>query len=132
MVQGATQVAGALPGAAAHVQGAAAGDLVRAVLRDRRVARLRARLLDPDDLAAADRLGRARAPPRATGAHALREYMRDYNHWTVLGVLCELLPQAENRVTLAGETDQYGMPVATLQLLPLRQRPARTSRTRRR
>jgi choline dehydrogenase-like flavoprotein len=43
---------------------------------------------------------------------ALREYMRDYNHWTVLGVLCELLPQAENRVTLARETDQYGMPVA--------------------
>jgi choline dehydrogenase-like flavoprotein len=43
---------------------------------------------------------------------ALREYMRDYNHWTVLGTLCELLPQAENRVTLAHEPDQYGMPVA--------------------
>jgi choline dehydrogenase-like flavoprotein len=42
----------------------------------------------------------------------LRQYMRDYNHWTMLGVLCELLPQAENRVTLADETDQYGMPVA--------------------
>ncbi|HEX8977890.1 MAG TPA: GMC family oxidoreductase [Solirubrobacteraceae bacterium] len=42
----------------------------------------------------------------------LREYMRDYNHWSVLGSLCELLPQAENRVTLAEETDQYGMPVA--------------------
>jgi choline dehydrogenase-like flavoprotein len=44
--------------------------------------------------------------------HALREYMRDYNHWTVLGALCELLPQAENRVTLASQTDQYGLPVA--------------------
>jgi choline dehydrogenase-like flavoprotein len=44
---------------------------------------------------------------------SLREYMRDYNHWTVLGVLCELMPQAENRVTLAAERDQYGMPVAT-------------------
>ena len=44
--------------------------------------------------------------------HALREYMRDYNHWTVLGSLCELLPQAENRVTLADETDGYGLPVA--------------------
>jgi choline dehydrogenase-like flavoprotein len=44
---------------------------------------------------------------------ALREYMRDWNHWTVLGVLCELLPQAENRVTLASQTDQYGMPIAT-------------------
>jgi choline dehydrogenase-like flavoprotein len=46
---------------------------------------------------------------------ALREYMRDWNHWTVLGVLCELLPQAENRVTLASQTDQYGMPIATFQ-----------------
>jgi choline dehydrogenase-like flavoprotein len=44
--------------------------------------------------------------------HALRAYMRDYNHWTVLGSLCELLPQAENRVTLARETDGYGLPVA--------------------
>jgi choline dehydrogenase-like flavoprotein len=43
---------------------------------------------------------------------ALREYMRDYNHWTTLGVLCELLPQAENRVTLADETDAHGIPVA--------------------
>jgi choline dehydrogenase-like flavoprotein len=46
---------------------------------------------------------------------ALREYMRDWNHWTVLGVLCELLPQAENRVTLASQKDQYGMPIATFQ-----------------
>jgi hypothetical protein len=44
--------------------------------------------------------------------HALREYMRDYTHWTTLGLLCELLPQPENRVTLAGETDVHGMPVA--------------------
>jgi choline dehydrogenase-like flavoprotein len=43
---------------------------------------------------------------------ALRAYMRDYNHWTMLGVLCELLPQAENRVTLADEKDQYGIPMA--------------------
>src|SRR5207253_1472348 len=43
---------------------------------------------------------------------ALREYMRDYNHWSVLGVLCELLPQADNRVTLAEQRDQYGMPIA--------------------
>jgi choline dehydrogenase-like flavoprotein len=43
---------------------------------------------------------------------ALREYMRDYNHWTVLGVLCELLPAPDNRVTLADERDQHGMPIA--------------------
>ena len=42
----------------------------------------------------------------------LREYMRDYNHWTTIGVLNELLPQAENRVTLAEEKDPYGIPVA--------------------
>jgi len=42
----------------------------------------------------------------------LREYMRDYNHWTTIGVLNELLPQAENRVTLAKEKDSYGMNVA--------------------
>ena len=45
---------------------------------------------------------------------ALREYMRDYNHWAVLGVLCELLPQAENRVTLSKLVeDDNGLPVAT-------------------
>jgi choline dehydrogenase-like flavoprotein len=43
---------------------------------------------------------------------ALREYMRDYNHWTTLGVLCELLPLPENRVTLADECDVHGIPVA--------------------
>jgi choline dehydrogenase-like flavoprotein len=42
----------------------------------------------------------------------LREYMRDYNHWAVLGALCEYLPQAGNRITLAEETDRYGLPVA--------------------
>jgi choline dehydrogenase-like flavoprotein len=43
---------------------------------------------------------------------ALREYMRDYNHWTLLGVLCEFMPLAENRVTLSSLKDRYGMPVA--------------------
>ncbi|HEY5112086.1 MAG TPA: GMC family oxidoreductase [Acidimicrobiales bacterium] len=42
----------------------------------------------------------------------MREYMRDYNHWTTIGVLNELLPSADNRVTLADEKDQYGLPVA--------------------
>ena len=42
----------------------------------------------------------------------LREYMRDYNHWATVGVLNELLPEADNRVTLADETDQRGIPVA--------------------
>jgi choline dehydrogenase-like flavoprotein len=45
---------------------------------------------------------------------ALREYMRDYNHWYTLGALSELLPRPDNRVTLAGETDDHGMPIARL------------------
>ncbi|BBX38554.1 hypothetical protein MSIM_00050 [Mycobacterium simiae] len=43
---------------------------------------------------------------------AMREYMRDYNHWATVGVLNELLPQPDNRVTLADERDPYGLPVA--------------------
>ena len=43
---------------------------------------------------------------------ALREYMRDYNHWTTIGVLNELLAQPDNRVTLAEEKDPFGLPVA--------------------
>jgi choline dehydrogenase-like flavoprotein len=42
----------------------------------------------------------------------LREYMRDYVHWATIGALCEYLPLPENRVTLADETDRYGLPVA--------------------
>ena len=46
---------------------------------------------------------------------ALREYMRDYNHWYVIGALNELLPiPEENRVTLAEEVDANGMPVARM------------------
>jgi choline dehydrogenase-like flavoprotein len=46
---------------------------------------------------------------------ALREYMRDYNHWYTLGVLSELLPLAENRVTVSSSvTDQHGIPVARM------------------
>jgi choline dehydrogenase-like flavoprotein len=45
---------------------------------------------------------------------ALREYMRDYNHWSTLGALCELLPRPENRVTLADELDSYGLPIPRL------------------
>ena len=46
---------------------------------------------------------------------ALREYMRDYNHWYTLGALSELLPRPENRVTVAADvTDQNGIPVARM------------------
>jgi choline dehydrogenase-like flavoprotein len=42
----------------------------------------------------------------------LREMMRDYVHWATLGALCEFLPHADNRVTLAEEKDRHGLPVA--------------------
>ncbi|QAY59993.1 GMC family oxidoreductase [Microbacterium protaetiae] len=42
----------------------------------------------------------------------LRDYMSDYVHWACLGALCEFLPRPENRVTLAGEKDRHGTPVA--------------------
>jgi choline dehydrogenase-like flavoprotein len=42
----------------------------------------------------------------------LREYMRDYVHWSCLGALCEFLPQPDNRVTLADEKDRHDLPVA--------------------
>jgi choline dehydrogenase-like flavoprotein len=47
--------------------------------------------------------------------HALREYMRDYNHWYTLGALSELLPLPENRVTVTPEVvDRHGLPVARM------------------
>ena len=45
---------------------------------------------------------------------SLREYLSDYVHWATLGSLCEYLPQARNRVTLAQEKDRHGLPVAHL------------------
>ena len=42
----------------------------------------------------------------------MREYMRDYVHWAVLGSLCELLPQQRNGVTLADDKDAHGLAVA--------------------
>ena len=44
----------------------------------------------------------------------LREYMRDYVHWSTFGAITEFLPQPGNRVTLAPETDRHGLPVADL------------------
>jgi len=46
---------------------------------------------------------------------ALREYMRDYNHWYTLGALCELLPHPDNRITVAVDClDRHGLPVARM------------------
>ena len=42
----------------------------------------------------------------------MRRVMMDYNHWATLGVLGEILPWEDNRVELAEEKDQHGLPVA--------------------
>ena len=42
----------------------------------------------------------------------LRRVMMDYNHWSALGFLGELLPWEDNGVTLAKEKDRFGLPVA--------------------
>ena len=40
----------------------------------------------------------------------MRRVMMDYNHWAGFGMLGEILPWADNRVTLAEEKDRYGLP----------------------
>ena len=43
----------------------------------------------------------------------MRREMMDYNHWAAFGVLGEILPWPENRVTLSREDkDRFGLPVA--------------------
>jgi choline dehydrogenase-like flavoprotein len=42
----------------------------------------------------------------------MRRVMMDYNHWASFGLLGEILPWADNRVTIADEKDQFGLPVA--------------------
>ncbi len=42
----------------------------------------------------------------------MRQLMMDYNHWAGLGLLGEILPWEDNRVTLAEERDRHGLPVA--------------------
>jgi choline dehydrogenase-like flavoprotein len=44
----------------------------------------------------------------------LRRVMMDYNHWCALALLGEILPWSTNRVTLAKERDQFGIPVAKM------------------
>ncbi len=42
----------------------------------------------------------------------MRRVMMDYNHWAALGLLGEILPWEDNRVQIAEEKDQFGIPVA--------------------
>jgi len=46
---------------------------------------------------------------RGAWGWGMRREMMDYNHWASLGLLGEILPAADNRVTLADERDQFGI-----------------------
>jgi choline dehydrogenase-like flavoprotein len=46
---------------------------------------------------------------RGAWGWGMRREMMDYNHWASLGLLGEILPAADNRVTLADEHDQFGI-----------------------
>jgi choline dehydrogenase-like flavoprotein len=49
---------------------------------------------------------------RGAWGWGLRRLMMDYNHWSAFGLLGEILPWDDNRVTLAEERDQFGLRVA--------------------
>ena len=49
---------------------------------------------------------------RGAWGWGLRRVMMDYNHWSAFGLLGEILPWDDNRVTLAEERDQFGLRVA--------------------
>ena len=44
----------------------------------------------------------------------LMDVLDEYAHWGLLATLGEVLPHPDNRVTLAGETDENGVPVARI------------------
>ena len=76
MAQGAPQIGGRFPELLRVYKAPPARDLERAVLRDVRRPRLRARVQYPDRRAAADRLGGARARGRPLGQGAARVHAR--------------------------------------------------------
>lgn len=51
---------------------------------------------------------------RGSWGWGMRRIIMDYNHWSSFGLLGEILPWADNRVTLADEKDQFGLPVANV------------------
>ena len=46
---------------------------------------------------------------RGVWGWGMRREMMDYNHWAALGLLGEILPAEDNRVTLDDERDQFGI-----------------------
>jgi choline dehydrogenase-like flavoprotein len=56
--------------------------------------------------------GKQMAASKKAWGWGLRRAMMDYNHWAAFGLLGEILPASDNRVTLADEKDRFGIPVA--------------------
>ena len=56
--------------------------------------------------------GKQMMAARGSWGWGLRRIMMDYNHWSAFGLLGEILPWSDNRVTLSAETDQFGLRVA--------------------
>ena len=85
-------------------------------------ARLRPRVLDPDGLAAADRLGRARARRGALGPGAARVHARLQPLERARRSSPSSCPSPRTASRSPTTADEYGMPVAHFSLQPLRQR----------
>ena len=108
MVQGAAQSAGRLPDEQRHVQGAAPRGLLRAVLRDRRDGAGFARGFSIQTVSPLPIGWAEHVLAEGHWGRALREYMRDYNHWARSASSTSSCPSRDNRVTLAEETDLAG------------------------
>jgi choline dehydrogenase-like flavoprotein len=56
--------------------------------------------------------GKQMVAARDAWGWGLRREMMDYNHWATFGLLGEILPWADNTVTLAEDKDRFGLRVA--------------------
>ena len=112
MVQGAPQTAGRFADEIRMFKAPPPEVSSRALLRDRPHQGLPAWLLPSECVARCPITWAEHVAAQGHWGEVLREYMRDYVHWATLGALCEFLPQYDNAVTLAEETDRHGLPVA--------------------
>ena len=111
MVQSNQAVWGTMDEGSPLLQGAAVARHHRALeLRGQGQGFLRRLLLHEPGPAAAD-VGRHPDRAHAACGDALIREMENYNHVVGLKIVGEMLPQERNRVTLADEKDQYGLPI---------------------
>ncbi len=55
--------------------------------------------------------GKQMLAARGVWGWGMRRMLMDYNHWAPFGLLGEILPAANNRVTITDEKDQFGIPI---------------------